>query len=161
MRYAFVLIVLLALGLEGCSPFVRSDTSLRHDYARVVSICSLAGRDASSVGSEIRVRAYYITDYMERSRLADPACKSAHVEMHFAPLAIGSHGKPARKDLETIILRDLVENNRTGVYIISFDGHFKHENNKRTHVVIYIDRVWSFKRVPCTAFYTRSQCKSH
>jgi hypothetical protein len=97
---------------------------------------------------------------MERSRLSDPACPSVLVSVSFESATIGVNNEDARKYMTKMIQIDEIEDHLTGVYEINFTGTFVYTENKRPHVSIYAHHVWSFKRVPCTAFYIANQCEA-
>lgn len=159
MTYAALVIPFAVLALGACVT-TGSDSSLRsRSYVQKESVCTLTSHAAPPSGVQVRVTAFYITDYSEHSRLADPSCPSGYVDFEFGQDAIGPRGESAGKELESTILHDLADNHRTGVYQINFTGRFVYRKNLQPHAMVYISRVWSFKRMPCTAFYAAAECK--
>lgn len=158
MKYAAMPVLLMVVALGGCTSSVH-DASL-HRNVQVVPFCSLVGPNAPASGTEVRISTFFTTDYMERSRLADPACLSAHVDLQFDKKATGPQGSDAYDELESVILHDLATDHRTGVYSIALTGRFVYRKNEQPHAAIYGDQVWSFKRRPCTAFYPAAKCKA-
>lgn len=158
MRYGAFIYPLAALALVGCVATAHDDALRNHGHVHKESVCTLTDHAALPSGVQVRVAAFYITDYAERSRLADPSCPSGEVDFEFRQGAVGPHGGSAGKELESTILRDFIDNHRTGVYRINFTGHIVYRKSLHPHTMIYISRVWSFKRLPCTEFYSVAEC---
>lgn len=159
MKHATLMVLFVALGLGACAPVVNVDSLPSHSDVLTESVCSLTGHAPPPSGVRVRITAFYITDYSEHSRLADPSCRSSRVDFSFSPGAVGPQGSDAYKELESIILHDFVGSHRTGVYRISFTGRFVYRKSLDPHAMVDISRVWSFERLPCTAFYAAAECK--
>lgn len=158
MKYAVLWVPFVAVALGACAAPVNGGSFPNH-ILQTESVCSLSGQSPPPSGAMVRVSAFYITDYEERSRLVDPSCPSGLVEFKFDRQAIGPHGGGAYKDIEASIVHDIVDNRRTGVYRISFTGRFVYRKSVQPHAMVDISHVWSFKRMPCTAFYSAAECK--
>lgn len=159
MKYAWAPVLVLGIALGACASPVRDHSPSHQNRLKIVSLCSLVGPNAPASGTEVRIDTFFITDYMERSRLADPACLSGHVDFEFKADAIGPQGGNAYNELESALLHDLATDHRTGVYSIDLAGRFVYRKDKHPHAMIDIDRVWSFKQLPCAAFYPAAECK--
>lgn len=161
MKCAAATVLLSALAIAACASGVRNSavTASNHNHVLKVSTCTLAGHGAPPSGTEVRVATFYITDYIERSRLVSSACPSVHVALSLESATIGTHDKNARKQIVRTLQLDYIEGRRTGVYAIDVTGRFVYRKDEQPHAVIYADHVWSFKRLPCTAFYSAVQCK--
>lgn len=162
MKHAVVTVLLSLLAIGACASGARNSaaTASNHNRISTVSICTLAGHGAPPSGTEVRVSTFYITDYMERSRLVNSACPSAHIALSLESATIGSHNKNARKQIIRTLQLDYIEGRRTGVYAIDVTGRFVYRKDEQPHAAIYADHVLSFRRLPCTAFYPAAKCKA-
>jgi hypothetical protein len=159
MKYATFILPLAVLALGGCAATVNGGALHSRGYVQTESVCTLTDHAVPPSGVRVRVAAFYITDYAERSRLADPSCPSGNVDFEFKQGAVGPRGGSAGKELESTILHDFVDNHRTGVYRINFTGRFVYRKSLDPHAMVDISRVWSFERLPCTAFYAAAECR--
>lgn len=159
MRYVAALVVLSATAALGaCAPPVRSRVSSHRDESLITPICSLVGADAPTNGTKVRVSAFFLTDYLERSTITDPACPSVRLAIYADPAATKEETERYQRLVVTSTMRDDIENRGTGVYAIDVTGRFVYRKDGQPHAAIYADHVWSFKRLPCTAFYSAAQC---
>ena len=158
MKYTAILVLLSAAVLGACAPSVRSQAS-SHRNSRITSICSLVGADAPTNGAKVRIRAFFLTDYLERSVVADPACPTVQLALYADPVATKEEADRYQRLVVTSTMRDYIEDHRTGVYAIDVTGRFVYRKDEQPHGAIYADNVLRFKRLPCTAFYSAAKCK--
>lgn len=159
MKYAAALVLLLAAALGACAPSVRSQASSHQDESLITPICSLVGADAPANGTKVRVSAFFLTDYLERSAITDPTCPSVRLAIYANPVATKEEADRYQRLVVTSTMRDYIEGRRTGVYAIDVTGRFVYRKDEQPHTAIYADHIWSFKRMPCTAFYSAAECK--
>lgn len=159
MKYAAALAILSAAALCACAPSVRSQASSHRNKNLITSICSLVGAGAPTKGTKVRVSAYFLTDYLERSVIADSACPTVQLALYADPAATKEEADRYQRLVVTSTMRDYIEDRRTGVYAIDVTGRVVYRKNEQPRIAIYADHVWSFKRLPCTAFYSAARCK--
>lgn len=159
MKYVAILVLLPAAALGACAPSARNQASSHRDESLITPICSLVGADAPTNGTKVRVSALFLTDYLERSSITDPACPSVRLAIYADPAATKEEVDRYQRLVVTSTMRDYIEDRRTGVYAIDVTGRLVYRKNEQLHAAIYADHVWSFRRLPCTAFYSSAKCK--
>ncbi len=158
MKYAAAVVLLSVAVLGACASSARSQTASHGNKIPITPICSLDGAKAPGNGTKVRISAFFLTDYLERSAITDPACPTVRLGLYADPAATKEEAARYQKLIKST-MRDYIEDRRTGVYAIEVTGHFVDRKNEQPHLAIYVDRVWSFKRLPCTAFYSAAKCK--
>lgn len=159
MKYTAILVLLSAAVLGACAPSVRGQPSSHRNKSRITSICSLVGADAPTNGAKVRIRAFFLTDYLERSVVADPACPAVQLALYADPVTTKEQADRYQRLVVTSTMRDYIEDHRTGVYAIDVTGRFIYRKDEQPHGAIYADHVLSLRRMPCTAFYSAAKCK--
>lgn len=159
MKYAAILVLLSAAVLGACAPSVRGHASSHRNKSQITSICSLVGAGAPTNGAKVRISGFFLTDYLERSVVADPACPTAQLALYADPVATKEEAARYQRLVVTSTMRDYIEDHRTGVYAIDVTGRFVYRKDEKPHGAIYADHVLNFKRLPCTAFYSAAKCK--
>lgn len=159
MKYAAALALFSGLAVGACASSVRGQVASYGNHMQPLSVCSLVGHDTPPNETEVRISAFFLTDYLERSVITDPACPSVRLALYADPAAKEEEADRYQRLVVKSTMRDDIENRGTGVYAIDITGHFVYRKNERPQIAIYADHVWSFKRLPCTAFYSAAKCK--
>lgn len=159
MKYAAALVLFSCLAVGACASSVRGHVASHGNDVQPISVCSLTDHDTPPNGTDVRISAFFLTDYLERSAITGSTCPSVRLALYADPTATKEEADRYQRLVVTSTMRDYIENRRTGVYAIDVTGRFVYRKDEQPHAAIYANHVWSFKRLPCTAFYSAAECK--
>lgn len=108
------------------------------------SICELVALGGRAEGRKVRLDAVYTTDRFESTSITDPKCPGIVVRARDADSV-----DPSMKEFDTAVLGS-VEDHSVRVFAFDVSGTFEWTSGKKPHGILFIERVWAFKRIPYT-----------
>lgn len=159
MRPSLALIVQLGAMLSACVMPTKVRPSAYWDALPATTVCRLAGIRTQPHGIDVRIRAINVTDYMERDIITDSKCPTVEIAFFLDHLATREDADRYDQLIIKNGMLDSINGHGTGVYSIDAAGRFIYREKERPHAVLYIDKIWGVERLPCTAFYSQTQCE--
>lgn len=146
--------MLLCLACTACTSRVRA---IGIATGKAISLCKLSvNRDAYD-GKRIELRTFLVTDYHERSLLVDKRCHHTAAKLYLDEDASGKMNDSLRK-FELFGMNDTVNGHGTGAYKLDLSGTVRVIKDAKVKLEIHADHIWSFSRMPCDAFFSKSTC---
>ena len=131
-------------GLASRAPMSQSPSS---NPLKIVhtSVCALVQQGERANGTRVRLQAVYITDQFEGSYIKDSQCRSVGLAPYDA-------AEP-ELDIKSMKRFDrVVQGKRSDhtlrIFWFDISGKYVWRPNEKIHGAIYIEKVWSFKRLP-------------
>ncbi|MBB5877738.1 hypothetical protein [Xanthomonas sp. 3498] len=114
-----------------------------HSGVDISSICELAQRGKRISGAQVRVRAIFTSDLLERSVITDPKCPSVVV--------IPFDAEESKLDMESMQRFDAavageLSDHTIRVFSVDVSGTYVWRGDEQPAGAIYIEKVWCFKR---------------
>lgn len=147
MQLNRLLAVAFSLAVQIELPPIAMATELRpmsgHSGAAISSICELTQRGKEASGAQVRVRAIFTSDLLERSVITDPKCPSVVV--------IPFDAEESKLDVESIRRFDVavagkLSDRAIRVFSVDVSGIYVWRGGEKPAGSIYIEKVWCFKR---------------
>jgi hypothetical protein len=110
----------------------------------VTSICKLSEGGRRLSGAHVRVTAIYSSDLLERSTITDDDCPSVILVPYDAPDAKLDSASMRRFNNA---LQGELSDRSLRKYLVDVSGKYVWRENEIPHGAIYIEKVWSFKRL--------------
>ncbi|MDY4282971.1 hypothetical protein [Xanthomonas sp. LF06-19] len=114
-----------------------------HSGDAISSICELTQRGKEAGGAQVRVRAIFTSDLLERSVITDPKCPSVVV--------IPFDAEESKLDVESIRRFDAavagkLSDHTIRVFSVDVSGTYVWRGDEQPAGALYIEKVWYFKR---------------